>query len=129
QGGRNGHHWDFRLHTNPAEWGATTADPVAYDLLPHAADLARWLSGETIKGTQVARTHRNPNTRRFRARWRRAIRVGCCAWTHLSRDPAHGRKDGRKTGRTRIPNQSKAHPPPGTTGRGHHRDARRLGAC
>jgi len=60
QGGRNGHHWDFRLHTNPAEWGATTADPVALDLLPHAADLARWVSGETVKGIQV---HERTETR------------------------------------------------------------------
>jgi predicted dehydrogenase len=52
--GRNGHHWEFRLETNPAEWGATTNDPVERDLLPHVVDLARWLSGEEIAGVQVS---------------------------------------------------------------------------
>lgn len=53
QGGRNGHNWDFRLHTNPADWGATTTDPITRDLLPHAVDLARWLSGEEIASIEV----------------------------------------------------------------------------
>lgn len=52
-GGRNGHHWEFALQTSPAAWGATTTDPVARDLLPHAVDLARWLSGEEIASLEV----------------------------------------------------------------------------
>lgn len=46
-----GRQWHFTLQTNPAGWGALTAEPVERDLLPHAADLARWLTGEEIMST------------------------------------------------------------------------------
>lgn len=57
--GRNGHHWDFTLHTSPAAWSASTIEPVEHDLLPHAVDLARWLSGEEVAHRTVS--HRSPD--------------------------------------------------------------------
>ncbi len=51
--GRNGHEWKLDLQTSPASWEAVSVDPVAQDLLPHAIDLARWLSGEEITSLRV----------------------------------------------------------------------------
>jgi len=48
EGQRPGRRWAFRLETDPNTWGASSVEPVLRDLLPHAVDLARWLSGEEI---------------------------------------------------------------------------------
>ncbi len=48
-----GRSWTFRLETDPKTWGASSVEPVMRDLLPHAVDLARWLSGEEIEGATV----------------------------------------------------------------------------
>lgn len=54
---RVGAKWRFTLKTDPNQWGAVQPDPVERDLLPHAADLAGWLSGERIVAVEeVART-------------------------------------------------------------------------
>ncbi len=54
---RAGAKWRFTLNTDPEQWGAVQPDPVERDLLPHAADLAGWLSGERIVAVEeVART-------------------------------------------------------------------------
>ena len=54
---RAGATWRFTLKTDPAQWGALRPEPVERDLLPHAADLAGWLSGEQIVAVEeVART-------------------------------------------------------------------------
>lgn len=45
---RPGGKWRFTLTTDPVQWGALRPEPVERDLLPHAADLAGWLSGERI---------------------------------------------------------------------------------
>lgn len=97
QGGRNGHQWDFRLHTNPAEWGATSADPVAFDLLPHAADLASWVSGEGIASVKVFE--------RSETRLRGAFQLGGggrFAWdvAHTTTYLEELRMDGNATART-----------------------------
>lgn len=50
--------WRFTLKTDPAQWGARQPEPVERDLLPHAADLAGWVSGERIVAVEdVARGH------------------------------------------------------------------------
>lgn len=51
--GRQGQSWEFRLRTSPASWGARGIEPVERDLLPHAVDLARWLTGEELAGVAV----------------------------------------------------------------------------
>ena len=51
--GSQGKSWEFRLKTNPASWGARGIEPVERDLLPHAVDLARWLSREEIASVTV----------------------------------------------------------------------------
>jgi predicted dehydrogenase len=54
---RAGANWRFTLQTDPRQWGAAQPEPVERDLLPHAADLAGWLSGERIVAVEeVART-------------------------------------------------------------------------
>ena len=52
---RPGHRWRYRLCTNPAAWGSLAREPVERDLLPHAADLAIWLSGEAIESIDCVR--------------------------------------------------------------------------
>jgi len=53
---RRGATWRFTLKTDPAQWRALRTEPVERDLLPHAADLAGWLSGERIVAVEeVAR--------------------------------------------------------------------------
>lgn len=49
---RGARHFVYELQTNPATWGARAAEPVERDLLPHAADLAGWLSGSAIADIQ-----------------------------------------------------------------------------
>ncbi|MBE0611163.1 MAG: Gfo/Idh/MocA family oxidoreductase [Dehalococcoidia bacterium] len=57
---RAGAKWRFTLKTDPERWGAVQPDPVERDLLPHAADLAGWLSGERIVAVEeVARTRKS----------------------------------------------------------------------
>ncbi len=54
---RPGAKWRFTLKTDPLQWGALRPEPVERDLLPHAADLAGWLSGERIATVEdVVRT-------------------------------------------------------------------------
>jgi predicted dehydrogenase len=48
-GPRTGGRWHLTLQTSPDEWGALEPEPVSRDLLPHAADLATWLSDEEIE--------------------------------------------------------------------------------
>lgn len=48
-GPRSGRRWHLTLQTSPEDWGALAPEPVSRDLLPHAADLATWLSGEEIE--------------------------------------------------------------------------------
>jgi predicted dehydrogenase len=52
QGGRA---WAFELETNGAAWGATTQEPLTWDLLPHAIDLAEWVTGSSIAGVRGIR--------------------------------------------------------------------------
>ena len=40
--------WEFELETNPVAWGATTELMLEEDLLPHAVDLAEWVSGSEV---------------------------------------------------------------------------------
>ncbi len=57
---RAGAKWRFTLKTDPVQWGAVQPDPVERDLLPHAADLAGWLSGEHIVAVEeVARARKS----------------------------------------------------------------------
>ncbi len=52
-----GRRFMFRLETNPETWGAQSVESPVRDLLPHAADLAGWLSGSAISGVvEVTRT-------------------------------------------------------------------------
>ncbi|MCC6380915.1 MAG: Gfo/Idh/MocA family oxidoreductase [Dehalococcoidia bacterium] len=44
------------IRTAPAAWGATTGEDPLVDLLPHAADLARWLSGREAAFERVERS-------------------------------------------------------------------------
>ncbi len=46
--------WRFVLETDPRTWGARHQAGALTDLLPHAVDLARWLSGSDITTTMVA---------------------------------------------------------------------------
>lgn len=47
----------FHLETNPDTWGAQHVESPVRDLLPHAADLATWLSGSAIESVvEVSRT-------------------------------------------------------------------------
>ena len=46
-----GRQWQFTLQTDPAGWGASGIEPVERDLLPHAADIAAWVTGEEIVRT------------------------------------------------------------------------------
>ncbi len=49
--------FDFNLETNPNTWGAQSVESPVRDLLPHAADLAVWLSGSEITSVvEVSRT-------------------------------------------------------------------------
>uniref|UniRef100_UPI002ADD3F97 Gfo/Idh/MocA family oxidoreductase n=1 Tax=Tepidiforma sp. TaxID=2682230 RepID=UPI002ADD3F97 len=41
--------WRLLLETDPAAWGARQPSPVEHDLLPHAIDLARWLTGADLR--------------------------------------------------------------------------------
>lgn len=45
---RGGRAWTFELETNAAAWGAATCETVSRDLLPHAIDLAEWVTGGRI---------------------------------------------------------------------------------
>lgn len=57
---RAGAKWWFTLKTDPGQWGALRPEPVERDLLPHAADLAGWLSGERIVAVEeVARARQS----------------------------------------------------------------------
>ncbi len=47
--------WTFVLETDPAGWGAFDRPRLAHDLLPHAIDLAEWLSGAGIREVRVVR--------------------------------------------------------------------------
>ncbi len=58
RGDKRGYRWQFTLQTNPASWGALRVEPVERDLLPHVADLAGWLTGESIAATQDIRRGR-----------------------------------------------------------------------
>ncbi|MGE0600921.1 MAG: Gfo/Idh/MocA family protein [Dehalococcoidia bacterium] len=47
----------YRIVTNPETWGAQHVESPVRDLLPHAADLATWLSGSSISSiVEVSRT-------------------------------------------------------------------------
>jgi predicted dehydrogenase len=47
----------FHMETNPDGWGAQSVESPVRDLLPHAADLAVWLSGSGISSVvEVSRT-------------------------------------------------------------------------
>lgn len=54
-----GRRWVFHLQTNPAAWGAAHAESPERDLLPHAADLACWLSGEGITEVESLTRYRS----------------------------------------------------------------------
>ncbi len=47
--------WQFTLETNPAAWGAFDAAPPELDLVPHAIDLATWLTCSPIVDVRAER--------------------------------------------------------------------------
>ncbi|MCL6644511.1 MAG: Gfo/Idh/MocA family oxidoreductase [Dehalococcoidia bacterium] len=47
--------WTFVLETDPAGWGAFDRPRLAHDLLPHAIDLAEWLTGSEIRDVRDVR--------------------------------------------------------------------------
>lgn len=47
--------WTFVLETNPAGWGAFDQPRLVHDLLPHAIDLAEWLTGSEIRDVRDVR--------------------------------------------------------------------------
>lgn len=50
--------WRYLLETDPAAWRPRQPSPVEHDLLPHAVDLARWLTGADLR--QAAEPRRGP---------------------------------------------------------------------
>jgi predicted dehydrogenase len=51
--GSPGQSWSLVIETNPLAWGAREPAALELDLLPHAIDLAEWLSGASIVQVDV----------------------------------------------------------------------------
>ncbi len=102
---RRGATWRFTLKTDPAQWRALRTEPVERDLLPHAADLAGWLSGERIVAVEEVARDRAAASGVFRL-------SGCVRFPvgGRARGPVRRAPHRRWPGTRRPPRRNREHP-------------------